>query len=82
MLTDRLRAALEIAERLPPEAQDALAAQIESVMRDALWNAVLNGPRPGEVLRQMTAEADSTGTQPFPTRAPTPRPPSREGKGE
>jgi uncharacterized protein (DUF2267 family) len=83
MLTERLRAALTLAERLPPEAQDALAAQIEGVLRDTLWNAVMNGPQPTEMMRQITQEADTTGALPFPTQevqAVTPWPPTLDGK--
>ena len=69
MLTERLKAALESAEQLPPEAQDKLAEEIECAIDDAIWKALLADPRSGPMLDQMIEEAKQGPLLPFPTPA-------------
>lgn len=67
MLIERLQAAVNDAARLSPEAQEALAAQIESAVRNAIWDTQLDDPRYDHVLRQMVEEAEQDEWLPFPT---------------
>jgi hypothetical protein len=69
MLTERLKAALESAEQLPPETQDKLAEEIESAIDDAIWKVLLADPRSGPVLDQMIEEAKRGPLLPLPTPA-------------
>ncbi len=67
MLTERLQAAVDHAAKLAPEEQDALAIQIESALKDALWDALLSDSRSDDVLRQMIEEAERSEPLPLPT---------------
>lgn len=67
MLTHRLREAIQNASHLPPDEQDALAAKIESAVKDALWDALLNDPRSDALLQQMIEDAEKEEALPFPT---------------
>jgi hypothetical protein len=66
MITERLKAAIAKAEELPQEAQDALAAQIESAISNARWDALLADPRYDAILEEMIAQADTEEPLPFP----------------
>jgi hypothetical protein len=67
MLTKRLQAAVDDAAQLPPEAQDAVAAEIESIIKDARWDALLSDPRSDAVLRRMVEDAEREEAVSFPT---------------
>jgi hypothetical protein len=45
MLSERIRTALERAAQLPADLQEKLAAEIESAVDNALWDAELRNPR-------------------------------------
>ena len=66
MVTERLQAAIEQAAQLTPEAQDKIAAQLESAVRNALWDAQLNDPQYDHVLEELIAEAEAQEPLPFP----------------
>ena len=76
MLTERLKAAMDNAAHLPPEAQDKVAAQLESAVTNALWDADLNDPRNDAWLQDWIAEARQDETVDF----PMPRGPRTAGK--
>ena len=67
MLTERLTAALESAEQLPPEAQDKLVEEIESAIDNAIWDAQLNDPQYDHVIETLIAEAKRQPRLPLPT---------------
>ena len=56
MLTERLKAVVESAAHLPPEAQDALAEQIADFLDEAQWDAQFADPR-SEAFFARQAEA-------------------------
>jgi hypothetical protein len=66
MLNERLKAALDSASALPPEVQDKVAAQIESALRNARWDAQLNDPQYDDVIRELIAAAEQEEPLPFP----------------
>ncbi len=57
MLTERLKTAMNSAAQLSPEAQDKVAAQLESAIANALWDADLNDPQNDAWLREWIAQA-------------------------
>lgn len=62
--------ALDRAATLPPEEQERGAADIRSVIENALWAAQLRGPANQEAHAALIAEAQAEGDlQPFPTAA-------------
>ena len=67
MLTERLQAAINSAASLPAEAQDKVAAQIESAILNAQWDAELADPQNDEWLKQWIEEAQQEETVDFPT---------------
>lgn len=67
MLTDRLKSAFEHAQKLPPEAQDRIAQEIESAIDNAVWDAELNDLQCDEALRELIEEAKREPSLPFPT---------------
>jgi hypothetical protein len=67
MLADRLKSAFEQAQKLPPEAQDRIAEEIERAIDNAQWDAELNDPQYDEVLRELIEEAKREPSLPFPT---------------
>ena len=69
MLNERLKAALDSAAQLPPEVQDKVAAQIESAVRNALWDAQLSDPHYDDVISELIEEAKRGPQLPFPTPA-------------
>ncbi|HEX6796116.1 MAG TPA: hypothetical protein VF116_00230 [Ktedonobacterales bacterium] len=66
MITERLQAAIESAAQLPAEAQDKVASQLESAVRNALWDAELNDPQFDQVLDELIARAEAQEPLPFP----------------
>jgi hypothetical protein len=66
MITERLQKAIERAAQLPPEEQDKLAAQLESAVRNALWDAQLNDPSNDHIIEALIAEARAQEPLPFP----------------
>jgi hypothetical protein len=62
MLTERLKAAIESATQLPPDAQDKVAAQLENAIANALWDADLNHPENDEWLAEWIEEARQDAT--------------------
>lgn len=73
MLTERLKAAIDSVAQLPPDAQEKVAAQLESVIANALWDADLNDPDNDAWLSEWIAEAkqDETVDFPAPDASPT-----------
>lgn len=56
-MVDRLRAVIEQAEQLSPEAQERLAAIWGEELEEAQWQATLSRPESRELLDRMAAEA-------------------------
>jgi hypothetical protein len=73
MLTERLKAAIDSAAQLDPEAQEKVAAQLESAIANARWDADLNDPQNDAWLSEWIAEArqDETVDFPHPRALPT-----------
>ncbi len=69
MMTERLKAFLERAEQLPPDAQERLVEEIEDVLDNAEWHALLADPRSGPVLDELIAQAKQSRKRPWPTPA-------------
>lgn len=57
MMTERLQSAIAHAANLLPEAQDRLAAQIESAILNAQWDADIADPQNDAWLQEWIAEA-------------------------
>ena len=57
MLNEKLQAAIDEAATLSPEAQEALAAQIESWLADARWDALLEDPRGDAFVAELFQQA-------------------------
>jgi len=66
MLTERLKAALDNAALLDPDAQEKVAAQLESAIASARWDADLNDPHNDAWLSAWIAEAREDQTVGFP----------------
>jgi hypothetical protein len=71
MLSDRLKAFVERAESFPPDIQDRLAEDIEDLLDNAHWRALLADPRSGAVLDALIAQAKQSSRRPWPTPADT-----------
>jgi hypothetical protein len=71
MLSARLKAAIDSAARLPPDAQEKLATQLESAIANALWDADLNDPENDEWLSEWIEEARQDETVDFPIPSAT-----------
>lgn len=67
MMTERLRAFMERAEQLPPEQQNRLIEDIEDILDEAEWHALLADPRSGYVLDELIARAKQSPKRPWPT---------------
>jgi len=67
MMTERLKAFVDGASQLPPEAQDKLVAQIESALDNARWDAQMRSEHDLVVLRALADEARREPKLPFPT---------------
>ena len=57
MLNEKSRAAINEAATLPPEAQEALAAQIEAWLADARWDALIEDPRGDSFVAELFQQA-------------------------
>ncbi len=68
-MTERLRAFLERAEQLPPDAQERLIEEIEDVLDNAEWHVLLADPRSSPVLDELIAQAQQSRKRPWPTLA-------------
>ena len=67
-LLERVQEALARASSLPPEQQERVAADILSVIDNALWDAQLRDPANQAAHEALIAEALAEGDlQPFPT---------------
>ncbi len=66
MLTERLKAAVDNAAQLPPDAQEKIAMHIEGAIANAHWDADLNDPENDEWLAEWIAEARQDETADFP----------------
>ena len=64
MLNEKLQAAINEAATLSPEAQEELAAQIESWLADARWDALLESPESDAFLDELIQEAKNGPTAP------------------
>lgn len=69
MMTEQLKALMERIEQLPPDAQKKLAEEIEDILDDAEWRALLSDPRSGPVLDELIAQARRSPRRPWPTPA-------------
>ena len=67
MITEHLKALLERIEQLPPEMQNRLADEIDDMLDDAEWQALLADPRSGPVLDEMIAQAKRSPKRTWPT---------------
>ena len=67
MITEHLKALMERIEQLPPEMQNKLADEIEDILDDAEWHALLADPRSGPVLDDLIAQAKRSPKRPWPT---------------
>lgn len=67
MTSERLRALLERAEQLPPEQLDRLIQEIEDILDEAEWHALLADSRSGPVLDELIAQAKQSPKLPWPT---------------
>lgn len=67
MLSERIKEAMERAAQLPAELQEKLAAEIESAVDNALWDAELRDPRQRTMHQAMIAEALADLALPMPT---------------
>ena len=67
MITEHLKALMERIEQLPPEVQNKLAEEIEDILDDAEWHALLADPRSGPVLDDLIAQAKRSPKRPWPT---------------
>jgi len=67
MMTERLKAFVDGASQLPPDAQDKLVAQIESALDNARWDAQMRSEHDLVVLRALADEARREPKLPFPT---------------
>jgi hypothetical protein len=66
MLTERLKAAIDSAAQLDPQAQEKVAAQLESAIANARWDADLDDPQNDAWLSEWIAEAREDETVDFP----------------
>lgn len=66
MLNERLKAVLESAAQLPPEAQEKLASQIEAAIANARWDMDLNDPNNDGWLAEWIQEAHEDEVVDFP----------------
>lgn len=66
MLIDRLKAAIDSAAQLSPELQERVAAQLESAIASALWDADLDDPQNDAWLSEWIDEARQEETVDFP----------------
>lgn len=66
MLSARLKAAIDSAAQLPPDAQEKLAAQLESAIANAHWDADLNDPENDDWLSEWIAGGCQDETVDFP----------------
>jgi hypothetical protein len=57
MISDELQAAMNHAAQLPPDAQDKVAAELESAILNAQWDADLDDPANDAWLAEWIAEA-------------------------
>lgn len=67
MMTEQLKALIDRIEQLPPDAQKKLAEEIEDILDDAEWHALLADPRSGPVLDDLIAQAKRSPKRPWPT---------------
>jgi hypothetical protein len=67
MMTERFRAFIAKAEQLPPDEQDHLVDEIEDLLDNAEWHALLADPRSGPVLDELIAEAKRSPKRSWPT---------------
>lgn len=69
MITDHLKALMERIEQLPPDMQNKLAEEIEDILDDAEWRALVADPRSGPALDELIAQAKRSPKRPWPTPA-------------
>lgn len=67
MMTDHMKALIERIGQLPPDAQQKLAEEIEDILDDEEWRALLADPRSGPVLDELIAQAKRSPKRPWPT---------------
>ncbi len=56
-MTEQLRYAIEAVQRLPDEAQDAIAARILEEIEEQEWDAIVGKPRVQTRLRELGRQA-------------------------
>lgn len=67
MITERLKAVIEDAARLSPEAQDQLAEQIADILDEALWDAQFADPLSRGFFDELAAQAERGPSHTWPT---------------
>lgn len=67
MLTERLKAVMEGAAHLSPEAQDQLAEQIADILDEAMWDAQFADPLSRGFFDELAAQANRGSFHPWPT---------------
>lgn len=67
MLTERLKAVMEGAAHLSPEAQDQLAEQIADILDEAMWDAQFADPLSRGFFDELAAQANRSPFHPWPT---------------
>ncbi len=67
MMTEQLKALMDRIEQLPPDLQEKLAEEIEDILDDAEWHALLADPRSSPVLDGLIAQAKRSPKRPWPT---------------
>jgi len=66
MITEHLKTLIERIEQLPPDLQAKLAEEIEDILDDAEWHALLADPRSDSALDDMIAQAKRSPKRPWP----------------
>ena len=67
MITEHLKTLIERIEQLPPDLQAKLAEEIEDILDDAEWHALLADPRSDAALDDLIAQAKRSPKRPWPT---------------
>lgn len=65
MITEHLKTLIERIEQLPPDLQTKLAEEIEDILDNAEWHALLADPRSGPALDDLIAQAKQSPKRPW-----------------
>ncbi len=67
MMTDHMKSLIERIGQLPPDAQQKLAEEVEDILDDEEWRALLADLRSGPVLDDLISQAKRSPKRPWPT---------------